>query len=148
MRRAVAGLAFRPGYVLTDGFPVSGMPAPGLAVWKGDQVAACVAAASVLAKVTRDRIMTDLHERYPQYDFAEHKGYVTERHAQALAEHGPCPEHRFRYANVNEALRALETAEDTDPALMDDVVADEVMKDECVPSDAGSVGAAPAGGHG
>jgi ribonuclease HII len=143
MRRAVAGLACRPGYVLTDGFPVSGMPAPGLAVWKGDQVAACVAAASVLAKVTRDRIMTDLHERYPEYEFAEHKGYVTERHAQALSEHGPCPEHRFRYANVNEALRALEAGEDTDLALVDDVVADEVMKDVCVPYDAGSVGPAP-----
>lgn len=137
MRRAVAGLRCRPGYVLTDGFPVSGMPAPALAVWKGDQVAACVAAASVLAKVTRDRIMTDLHELYPEYEFAEHKGYVTERHARALAERGPCPEHRFRYANVNEALRALEASAETELALMDDEVADGAMKDEYVPDDPG-----------
>ena len=138
MRRALAGLGCRPGYVLTDGFPVSGMPVPGLAVWKGDQVAACVAAASVLAKVTRDRIMTDLHERYPKYEFAEHKGYVTERHAQALAEHGPCAEHRLRYANVNEALRALQRSADEDLTLMDDVVADDAMKDEYVVGDDGS----------
>lgn len=139
MRRAVAGLGCRPGYVLTDGFPVSGMPAPGLAIWKGDQVVACVAAASVLAKVTRDRIMTDMHERYPEYEFAEHKGYVTGRHAQALIEHGPCPEHRFRYANVSEALRALERSAETDLALMDDAAAGGVMKDEYMPDD-GRVG--------
>jgi ribonuclease HII len=137
MRRAVAGLRSRPRYVLTDGFPVSGMPVPALAVWKGDQVAACVAAASVLAKVTRDRIMTDLHERYPEYEFAEHKGYVTERHAQALTDHGPCPEHRLRYANVNEALRSLESSADADLAMMDDAVPGDAMKDEDVPDDAG-----------
>ena len=146
MRRAVAGLGCRPGYVLTDGFPVSGMPVPGLAVWKGDQVAACVAAASVLAKVTRDRIMTDLHERYPEYEFAEHKGYVTERHVQALTRHGPCPEHRFCYVNVNQALRALEASANTDLALMDDAVADGVMKDEWVPDDAGVPDTEPAAG--
>ena len=77
MRRALASLADRPEYVLTDGFPVDGLGVPGLAVWKGDQVAACVAAASVLAKVTRDRIMVELDERFPAYGFAEHKGYVT-----------------------------------------------------------------------
>jgi hypothetical protein len=102
-----------------------------------------VAAASVLAKVTRDRIMTDLHERYPPYEFAEHKGYVTERHAQALNEHGPCPEHRFRYANVNEALRALEASADADLALMDDAVADGAMKDEYMPNDGGLTYAVP-----
>jgi ribonuclease HII len=100
MRRAVLLLDPRPTYVLTDGFPVAGLPAPGLAVWKGDQVAACVAAASVLAKVTRDRIMVDLHERFPRYDFAQHKGYVTPEHAAALDAHGPCAEHRYSYVNV------------------------------------------------
>ena len=74
IRRALAGLPVRPDYVLTDGFPVDGLDAPGLAVWKGDQVAACVAAASVLAKVTRDRIMVELDAEYPRYGFAEHKG--------------------------------------------------------------------------
>ncbi len=65
MRRAFAGLRCRPGYVLTDGFPVRGLGAPALAVWKGDRVTASVAAASVVAKVSRDRMMRDLHERYP-----------------------------------------------------------------------------------
>jgi ribonuclease HII len=106
MRRALAGLACRPGYVLTDGFPVSGLGVPSLAMWKGDQVAACVAAASILAKVTRDRIMTDLHERHPLYGFAQHKGYCTADHAEALLDHGPCPAHRFSYANVIQAARA------------------------------------------
>ena len=105
MRRALAGLSCRPGYVLTDGFPVSGLPAPGLAMWKGDQVAACVAAASVVAKVTRDRIMTSLHDRYPVYDFAEHKGYSTPRHSRALTRHGPCPEHRLSFVNVMSAAK-------------------------------------------
>ena len=100
MRRAFAGLAVRPDYVLTDGFKVDGLGAPGLAVWKGDQVAACVAAASVVAKVTRDRIMQGLHATYPVYGFDEHKGYSTPDHTAALATHGPCAVHRFSYANV------------------------------------------------
>ncbi len=100
MRRALASLTVRPDYVLTDGFGVDGLDAPGLAVWKGDQVAACVAAASVLAKVTRDRIMVELHERFPVYGFDEHKGYVTGVHSAALRLHGPCAEHRFSYVNV------------------------------------------------
>src|SRR5262249_2910963 len=100
MRRALAGLSVRPAYVLTDGFPVDGLEVPGLAVWKGDQVAACVAAASVVAKVTRDRVMCELDERHPEYGFAEHKGYCTPEHSEALDRHGPCPEHRFSYANV------------------------------------------------
>ncbi|GIJ30355.1 ribonuclease HII [Micromonospora qiuiae] len=100
LRRALASLAVRPEYVLTDGFRVDGLEVPGLAVWKGDRVAACVAAASVLAKVTRDRIMVDLDARYPGYGFAEHKGYITAEHTAALRERGPCREHRFSYVNV------------------------------------------------
>lgn len=100
MRQAVGRLDPCPSYVLTDGFPVPGLPAPTLAVWKGDRVAACVAAASVIAKVTRDNMMRALHERYPAYDFAQHKGYSTPEHSAALARHGPCPEHRFSYVNV------------------------------------------------
>lgn len=103
IRRALAGLRVRPDYVLTDGFAVDGLDVPGLAVWKGDAVAACVAAASVLAKVTRDRIMVELGEQYPEYGFAEHKGYATPEHAAALARYGPCPIHRFSYANVSAA---------------------------------------------
>lgn len=100
MRRALASLATRPEYVLTDGFGVDGLDVPGLAVWKGDRVAACVAAASVLAKVTRDRIMVELDGRYPGYGFAEHKGYITTEHTAALRALGPCQEHRFSYVNV------------------------------------------------
>jgi ribonuclease HII len=100
MRRALALLTIDPEYVLTDGFPVDGLGAPGLAVWKGDRVAACVAAASVLAKVTRDRLMVELDGRFPDYGFAEHKGYCTDEHSAALNRHGPCIEHRFSYVNV------------------------------------------------
>jgi ribonuclease HII len=100
MRRALAQLSQRPEYVLTDGFPVDGLEVPGLAVWKGDQVAACVAAASVVAKVTRDRIMVELGETWPEYGFAVHKGYVTSDHSAALRRHGPCRVHRFSYTNV------------------------------------------------
>ena len=116
MRRALAGLQYRPGYVLTDGFPVRGLPAPALAMWKGDQVAACVAAASVVAKVTRDALMRELHDYYPVYGFARHKGYSTPAHMRALAAHGPCTEHRMSFVNVRglrpvDVERVLEGAE-------------------------------------
>ncbi len=111
MRRALFGLEVAPAYVLTDGFPVAGLPAPGLAVWKGDRVSASIAAASVVAKVTRDRIMAGLHDRFPAYDFVGHKGYVTPTHDAALDAHGPCPEHRFSYVNV--ARRVLRHGPDT-----------------------------------
>jgi ribonuclease HII len=100
MRRALAALSPAPEYVLTDGFRVDGLGVPGLAVWKGDRVAACIAAASVLAKVTRDRIMVELDAEFPVYGFAEHKGYSTDEHSEALSRHGPCPQHRFSYVNV------------------------------------------------
>ncbi|MBC6460861.1 ribonuclease HII [Actinomadura sp. HBU206391] len=100
MRRALAALETRPAYVLSDGFPVPGLGVPALAVPKGDQVAACVAAASVIAKVTRDRLMVALHERYPAYGFDVHKGYITREHSAALAAHGPCAEHRSSFVNV------------------------------------------------
>jgi ribonuclease HII len=106
MRRALAGLACRPGYVLTDGFPVRGLAVPALAMWKGDEVAACVAAASIVAKVTRDQIMRGLHKDYPQYGFSRHKGYSTPSHMTALTDHGPCPEHRMSFANVIGVVRA------------------------------------------
>jgi ribonuclease HII len=105
MRRALCRLELAPAYVLTDGFPVAGLPAPGLAVWKGDRVSASIAAASVVAKVTRDLLMTELHEQHPRYDFAVHKGYVTPEHNSALDRHGPCAEHRFSYVNVARRCR-------------------------------------------
>ena len=103
MRRAVARLTTHPGYVLTDGFRVAGLTAPSMPVHKGDRAAACVAAASVLAKVTRDRIMTQLHESLPAYRFDVHKGYCTADHTAALTEHGPTAEHRWSFANVTAA---------------------------------------------
>src|SRR5215210_5489416 len=106
LRRAVSALDPSPDYVLTDGFPVPGLARPGLAVWKGDRVTACVAAASVLAKVTRDRMMLELHDRWPEYDFAGHKGYITDVHSAALERLGPCPEHRMRFVNVARARDA------------------------------------------
>jgi ribonuclease HII len=111
MRRAVAGLAVLPGYTLTDGFPIPGMPSPSCAVWKGDQVIGCVAAASVVAKVTRDRMMRELDTRFPQYAFASHKGYCTPEHDAALQSHGPCDEHRYSFVNVRTAaaMRGLPT---------------------------------------
>ena len=103
LRRAVALLGERPAYVLTDGFPVDGLEVPGLAVWKGDRVSACIAAASVIAKVTRDRMMLDLHEQYPAYQFAIHKGYITDLHTEALTSLGASPVHRTRFVNVRRA---------------------------------------------
>lgn len=125
MRRAYAGLATRAGYVLTDGFPVRGLGSPALAVWKGDQVAASVAAASIIAKVTRDRMMQELDERYPLYGFSRHKGYVTGEHLRALGESGPCPEHRrsFRCVPGDGDLVGVGTEADEDDAdYADDTV--------------------------
>jgi len=104
MRRALAALTFTPGYVLTDGFPVRGLQAPTLAMWKGDQVAACVAAASVIAKVTRDAMMCDLDKAIPNYGFARHKGYSTRSHMRALDDLGPSAEHRRSFVNVRGRL--------------------------------------------
>ena len=100
MRRAVQGLSIEPAYVLTDGYAIEGLGVPNLAVWKGDQVVVSISAASVIAKVTRDRIMREMDLEFPQYGFAGHKGYITAAHTKALNEHGPCAEHRTSFANV------------------------------------------------
>jgi ribonuclease HII len=105
LRRALFRLDVRPSYVLTDGFGVDGLDVPGLAIWKGDRVAACIAAASVIAKVTRDRVMEHWDKVYPQYGFGIHKGYCTPEHQAALDEYGPCPHHRRRFENVRRSLR-------------------------------------------
>ncbi|QWC85409.1 ribonuclease HII [Nocardioidaceae bacterium] len=110
LRRAVARLAVRPAFVLSDGFPLTGTGAANLAVWKGDRVAACVAAASVLAKVTRDRLMHDLHGEHPAYAFDVHKGYITDLHTARLLEHGPSAVHRRRFVNVRLAEAATSPA--------------------------------------
>jgi ribonuclease HII len=100
MRRAVQGLSITPAYVLTDGYAIDGLGIANLAVWKGDQVAHCISAASIIAKVTRDRIMREIDTQYPNYGFAKHKGYITAAHTKALNQHGPCIEHRQSFANI------------------------------------------------
>jgi ribonuclease HII len=111
LRRALWALTTRPDYVLTDGFPVGGLGVPGLAMWKGDSVAACIAAASVVAKVTRDRLMIAMHEEFPSYGFAQHKGYATPEHRAALRAHGPCPQHRLSFAGVGDDRGVVVTDE-------------------------------------
>ncbi len=105
MKRAVKGLAIEPAYVLTDGYAIEGLAIPNVAVWKGDQVVTAISAASIIAKVTRDRLMIELDSQYPQYGFAKHKGYITAVHTAALNEHGPCIEHRKSFSNIASLLR-------------------------------------------
>ena len=100
MRRAVNGLDVLPAYVLTDGYAIEGLGFPNLAVWKGDQVVVSISAASIIAKVTRDRIMREMDAEFPLYGFAGHKGYITAAHTKALNQHGPCAQHRRSFANV------------------------------------------------
>ena len=100
MRRAINGLDVPPDYVLTDGYEVPGMTIPNLAVWKGDQVALTISAASIVAKVYRDRLMSDLDREFPGYGLADHKGYVTKVHSEAMKRLGITQIHRKSYANV------------------------------------------------
>lgn len=105
LRRALSRLDAQPGFVLTDGFAVDGVGVPGLSMWKGDQVSACVAAASIVAKVTRDAIMTEYAREFPGFDFGGHKGYCTAAHQRELEEHGPTAIHRWCFDNVVRAAR-------------------------------------------
>ncbi len=100
MRRAISALSTNPNYILTDGYEIEGLPAPSLAVWKGDQVALSISAASILAKVYRDRVMQDLDGKYPSYGFASHKGYATRSHQESLKKYGVSDVHRRSYANI------------------------------------------------
>jgi len=104
MRRAIQGLEITPQYILTDGYAIEGLGIPSLGVWKGDQVVHAISAASIIAKVTRDRIMRQLDVEYPNYGFAGHKGYITATHSKALIEHGPCAVHRRSFSNVGALL--------------------------------------------
>ncbi|HAD43314.1 MULTISPECIES: ribonuclease HII [Plesiomonas] len=104
MQRAVAGLPITPEFVLIDGNRCPALPMPAQAVVKGDSKVAEISAASILAKVTRDREMAELDAQYPQYGFAKHKGYPTADHLRLLAEHGAIAEHRRSFAPVKRAL--------------------------------------------
>lgn len=104
MRRAVMSLSQAPDYVLTDGYPIPGLAIANLAVWKGDKVAISISAASIIAKVYRDRIMVNFDRVYPEYGFANHKGYITASHTEAIRQHGVLPIHRKSFANIAKIL--------------------------------------------
>ena len=106
MQRAVAGLRLKPGLVLVDGNRLPLLDIRAEAIVKGDAKVAAISAASILAKVTRDRGLLQLDRQYPQYGFARHKGYGTAEHLQALRVYGPCPEHRNSFAPVAQAAQA------------------------------------------
>jgi ribonuclease HII len=101
MRRAVNGLSQTPEYVLTDGYAIPGLTVPNLSVWKGDQVAISISAASILAKVYRDRIMIELDKQYPNYGFASHKGYITALHTDSIKKYGVLQIHRKSFSNIS-----------------------------------------------
>lgn len=106
MRRAVEHCVDRPDFLLVDGtFKVPG-GLPQLTLVKGESKSASIAAASIIAKVTRDRLMAEYHVQYPQYNFLQHKGYPTKAHRTALAEHGPSPVHRTTFRGVREFLNS------------------------------------------
>lgn len=106
MRRAVLGLRLKPVRVLVDGNRLPQLEVPAEAIVKGDARVAAISAASILAKVTRDRWCAQLHDQFPAYGFAGHKGYGTAEHLAALQAHGACPQHRRSFAPVARALQA------------------------------------------
>jgi ribonuclease HII len=129
LRRCIRALRPEPEYALTDGFPVPRMPCPSLGIKKGDAVAASVAAASIVAKVTRDRIMVRLHRRYPEFGFDHNKGYGTPEHLDVLDRLGPTPIHRLSFACVGQpsipGLGRSETVWAPPPEGSDDAFADQ-----------------------
>ena len=104
MRRAINALGVAPARVLVDGNRCPRSDYPVTAIIKGDRTEACISAASILAKVTRDKEMLEMDRQYPGYGFARHKGYPTRQHIRALAEWGPCPIHRRSFAPVKRVL--------------------------------------------
>lgn len=115
LRRAVLSLPIEPDYVLTDGFPVPRLALPHLSIKKGDAVTASVAAASIVAKVTRDRAMDRYHRRFPGYGFDRNRGYGTSEHLSALERLGPTPIHRRSFKGVGR-----DENEDDEPVALDD----------------------------
>lgn len=111
MIAAVEALKTTPDFVLVDGYNLVGLPQPTMRVIKGDSRSLSIAAASIVAKVTRDRILLEMDDKYPGYGFARHKGYGTREHLSALTNLGPCPEHRMSFAPL------AQQAKDTLPLL-------------------------------
>jgi ribonuclease HII len=106
MRRAIDQLAPPPDYLLIDAVTLPGIGIPERPIIKGDSLSLSIAAASIIAKVTRDRLMAEYHDMFPEYDFLSHKGYGTREHLQRLARHGPCSIHRRTFTPVHEAILA------------------------------------------
>jgi ribonuclease HII len=104
MKRTIEALSLQPEFALIDGWPVPRFPLPHLGVVRGDATCLPIAAASILAKAERDRLMSDLHQIYPGYGFDRHKGYPTADHLRRLSLHGPCPAHRRSFGPVKKAL--------------------------------------------
>ena len=102
MKRALDGLALTPQFLLLDAFPLPGVAIPQKPIVHGDALCLSIAAASVVAKVTRDRIMEEQDALFPSYGFARHKGYATREHLRNLRDHGPCPIHRRSFAPVRD----------------------------------------------
>lgn len=100
LRRCITTLAIEPDYVLSDGFPIKRLGVPSLSIKKGDAVTASVAAASIVAKVTRDRMMDRYHRRFPVYGFDHNRGYGTKEHRDAIKLHGPSPIHRYSFKGL------------------------------------------------
>ncbi len=111
MRRAIENLAPPPDYLLTDAVTLPAVRIPLRPIIKGDALSLSIAAASIIAKVTRDRLMAAYHERFPQYNFLSHKGYGTAVHLQLLARFGPCAIHRRTFAPVRETILSVPVAE-------------------------------------
>ena len=108
MRRAVLALPMLPQHALIDGLPVRPFPVPQTALVKGDSKSFSIAAASVIAKVTRDRLMMEMDTRFPGYEFSRHKGYGTPLHLERLRTQGPCEIHRRSFLPVRQALLPLD----------------------------------------
>jgi ribonuclease HII len=138
LRRCVTKLAVQPDYVLTDGFPVRRLPVPNLSIKKGDAVTASVAAASIVAKVSRDRMMDRYHRRFPAYGFDHNRGYGTKGHRDALFRYGPSPIHRHSFKGLRTGYYpgslddALERADDEALERVDDDVTVEFVNAEIV----------------
>lgn len=105
MRRAVQALPLRPDFLLIDGNRLPKTEIPAEAIVKGDSLSVSIAAASILAKVTRDRVMDEYDLKWPQYGFKDHKGYGTPEHLKALSQHGPCPIHRISFEPINSKIK-------------------------------------------
>lgn len=105
MKKAIGGIKQKPEYIILDGkFPIPNISTKQEPIIKGDSFVFSIAAASIIAKVTRDRIMRDFHEKFPEYEFARHKGYGTKLHIELLKKHGPSPIHRKSFGPVKNAI--------------------------------------------